>query len=53
MMSVSLAVPYCDVFVADKQVWDAVVNRIGLDKQFQTVVLRRLSELGEWLTATV
>jgi len=52
MMSVSVAVPYCDVFVADKQVWDAVVNRTDLSKRFSSVVLRNLAELGDWLTVS-
>ena len=47
--ALSIAVPYCDVVVTDKAAWAAVTGQ-HLDTTFNTVVLRRLSDLGVYLT---
>lgn len=46
--ALSIAVPYCDVVVTDKAAWAAVTGQ-HLDTAFNTVVLRRLSDLGTYL----
>jgi len=43
--ALAAAIPYCDVVVTDKKAWDAAVNRAHLDNEFNTVILRRLTDL--------
>lgn len=52
IMALSIAVPYCDVVVTDRQVCDAV-TRAGLDTTFGTTVLRSLDTLATHLAQTV
>lgn len=47
--ALAAAIPYCDVVVTDKKAWDAAVNRAHLDKEFNTVILRRLTDLASRL----
>lgn len=44
-VSLSKAIPYCDIVVTDKEVWDVAVNRAHLGKEFETPVFRRLTDL--------
>jgi hypothetical protein len=50
--ALSIAVPYCDVVVTDRQACDAV-TRAGLDMTFGTTVLRSLDALATHLAQTV
>lgn len=52
IMALSIAVPYCDVVVTDRQACDAVI-RAGLDVTFGTTVLRSLDTLATHLAQTV
>ncbi len=49
--ALSGAVPYCDIVVTDKKAWDVAVNRAHLDREFGTVILRRLADLLPHLPA--
>ena len=47
--ALAAAIPYCDVVVTDNKAWDTAVNRAHLDKEFNTVILRRLTDLAAQL----
>jgi hypothetical protein len=47
--ALSVAIPHCDVVVTDKKAWDAAANRAKLDKEFDTVILCRLTDLATHL----
>lgn len=44
--ALAAAIPYCDVVVTDNKAWDAAVNRAHLDREFGTVIFRRLNDLA-------
>jgi len=44
-LALSQAIPYCDLVVTDSEVWDVAVNRAHLDQEFETPILRRLTDL--------
>jgi hypothetical protein len=48
-VALSKAIPYCDIVVTDKEVWDIAVNRAHLDKEFGTPIFRRLADLAAYL----
>lgn len=43
------AIPYCDIVVIDNKAWDVSVNRAHLDREFNTAIFRRLSDLVAFL----
>jgi len=43
------AIPYCDIVVTDNKAWDTAVKRAHLDREFDTTVLRRLTDLTAYL----
>ena len=47
--ALAAAIPYCDVVVTDNKAWDTAGNRAHLDKEFNTVILRRLTDLAAQL----
>jgi hypothetical protein len=49
--ALSVAVPYCDVVVTERQ-WATHINDLGLADQYGTTVLHDLSELTEVLIST-
>jgi hypothetical protein len=51
--ALSIAIPYCDVVVTDKKAWDVTVNRAQLDREFGTVIYRRLFDLAAHVQASV
>jgi hypothetical protein len=51
-VALSKAIPYCDIVVTDKEVWDVAVNRAHLDREFGTPIFRRLTDLMTYLQAT-
>jgi hypothetical protein len=48
--SLSVAIPYCDVVVTEKQ-WYHMARRAELDRRFNTVILHDLKELAAVLVA--
>ena len=48
--ALSSAIPYCDIVVTDKEVWNVSVNRAHLDQEFGTVIFRRLTDLATYLS---
>jgi hypothetical protein len=48
--ALSKAIPYCDIVVTDKEVWNVAVNLAHLDREFGKVILRRLIDLSEHLS---
>jgi hypothetical protein len=51
--ALSLAIPYCDVVVTDKKVWDVTVNRAHLDTAFGTRIFSKLGQLVDYLGEVV
>ncbi|MGW9131967.1 hypothetical protein [Streptomyces sp. NPDC055681] len=47
--ALSLAIPYCDVVVTDGKTWDTAVNRAHLDREFDTAIFRRMSDVANRL----
>jgi hypothetical protein len=47
--ALSIAIPYCDIVVADNKAWDATKNRAHLDREFGTQLFRRLEDLVGYL----
>ena len=47
--ALSAAIPYTDAVVTDSDVWSAATHGTHLDREFNTVILRKLTELGEYL----
>lgn len=47
--ALSAAIPYTDVVVTDNDVWSAATHGTHLDREFNTVILRRLTDLGDYL----
>jgi hypothetical protein len=47
--ALSEAIPYCDIVVTDSEVWDVAVNRAHLDREFDTPIFRRLTDLAAYL----
>lgn len=48
LLSLSIAVPYCDVVVTERQ-WARHINQLGLAERFGTVVLHDLTSLPQLL----
>ncbi|WP_433524030.1 hypothetical protein ACQPZ2_01985 [Nocardia pseudovaccinii] len=48
ILALSIAVPYCDVVVTERQ-WSRHINHLGLAEQYGTTVLHDLTELTEVL----
>jgi hypothetical protein len=48
--ALSKAIPYCDIVVTDKEVWNVAVHLAHLDREFGKVILRRLIDLPAHLT---
>jgi hypothetical protein len=47
--ALAIAIPYCDVVVTDKEVWDVAAHRAHLDKEFDTAIFRSLTDLAAYL----
>lgn len=50
LLFLSIAVPYCDVVVTERQ-WARHINQLGLAQQHGTTVLHDLTDLTEVLSA--
>jgi hypothetical protein len=48
--ALSQAIPYCDIVVTDSEVWDVAVNRAHLDREFETPIFRRLTDLAAYVS---
>ncbi|MFJ1602570.1 hypothetical protein ACIOHS_04240 [Streptomyces sp. NPDC088253] len=48
--ALSVAIPYCDLVATDGKAWDTAVNRAHLDREFDTMIFRRLSDVVKHLT---
>ncbi|MFI5588136.1 hypothetical protein ACIA5G_23995 [Amycolatopsis sp. NPDC051758] len=49
--ALSIAIPYCDIVVADNKACDTATTRAHLDREFNTVILSSLTDLGKYLDA--
>lgn len=49
IVALATAIPYCDIVVADNKAWDAAVQRAHLDREFDTTIFRRLTDLSAHL----
>jgi hypothetical protein len=47
--ALSVAIPYTDVVVTDRDVRSAATHSTQLDKEFNTTILSKLTELGDYL----
>lgn len=47
--ALSTAIPYCDAVVTDKKAWDTAATRAHLDRDFNTPIFSKLTDLADHL----